>query len=69
MTKFSNRLMAFSVLAVSSALSHSQVTPAQTRGGLWGKHLLPGEQWRIVGGCLVGDAKAIFQTASSGLKS
>ena len=34
MAKFSNRLMAFSVLAVSSALSHSQVPPAQTRGGL-----------------------------------
>ena len=34
MTKFVNRLMAVAVLAGSSALSHSQVTPAQTRGGL-----------------------------------
>ena len=34
MTKFSGRLMVFAVLAGSSALSHSQVTPAQTRGGL-----------------------------------
>ncbi len=34
MTKLTNRLMVFSVLAFSSALSHSQVTPAQTRGGL-----------------------------------
>ena len=34
MTKFPNRLMAFSVLAVSSAFAHSQGTPAQTRGGL-----------------------------------
>ena len=34
MTKFPGRLIAFTVLAVSSALSHSQVTPTQTRGGL-----------------------------------
>ena len=34
MTKLSNRLMAFTVLAVYSAFSHSQVTPTQSRGGL-----------------------------------
>ena len=34
MTKLSNRLMAFTVLAVYSAFSHSQVTSTQSRGGL-----------------------------------
>ena len=34
MTKFPNQLMAFMLLAGSSAFSHSQMTPAQTRGGL-----------------------------------
>ncbi len=34
MTKFAKWLMAVAVLAGSSALFHSQVTPAQTRGGL-----------------------------------
>ena len=34
MTKFANRLTALMVLAGSSALSHSQVMPTQTRGGL-----------------------------------
>ena len=34
MTKFVNRLLAFTVLAVSSASSHSQVMPTQSRGGL-----------------------------------
>lgn len=34
MTKLSNRPMAFTLLAVYSAFSHSQVTPTQSRGGL-----------------------------------
>ena len=34
MTNFTNRLMALIVLAVSSALSQAQVTPALTRGEL-----------------------------------
>ena len=34
MTKFPNRLLAFAVLASASAVSQSQVTPTQTRGGL-----------------------------------
>ena len=34
MTKFLGRFMVFAVLAGSGAFSHSQVTPAQTRGGL-----------------------------------
>ena len=34
MTKFPGRIMVLAMLAGSSALSHSQVTPAQTRGGL-----------------------------------
>ena len=34
MTKFPNRFTVFLLLVASSALSHSQKTPAQTRGGL-----------------------------------
>ncbi len=34
MTNFASRLMVVALLAGSSALSYSQMTPAQTRGGL-----------------------------------
>ena len=34
MTNFASRLMVVALLAGSSALSYSQVTPTQTRGGL-----------------------------------